>query len=358
MKLFNFYIRINIQISRNEPLITSSSDIKQVNYPSITFSAYAEDEINHAMQHRCFSTAKNYKTAVRTFRKYTKKKDIKLDEIDARLIGDFEKWLKQEGICLNTISCYMRSLRALYNKAVANKYVVQKSPFKNVFTGKSSTLKRAIPKDDIVKLRKLRFSHFSFMQLARDLFLFSFYACGMPFVDMAFLRKKQVSDGYMTYERHKTGQQVRIKIEPCLQEILNYYAQTPGEYVFPLLTATDKKEAYTQYHHKLCYYNKVLKVLAKAADIDSKLTSYVPRHSWASEAYAANARMSVISKALGHSTAQTTKIYIDDNDESELCAINSKLIKDLGKYVPLYKSYKLNELGDFYLQRCKGNYSA
>ena len=161
--------------------------------------------------------------ALRSLLAFHGKKDISFAEVDSRLVDAYGEWLRRKGICKDTLSCYMRSLRAVYNKAVEQGLTEQKEPFVNVFTGISRTRKRSIEKADINKLRAVQVKPGSFMQLVRDVFLFCFYACGMPFVDVAFLKKSQIKGGILVYHRRKTDQVVQIKLEPCMQEIINRY---------------------------------------------------------------------------------------------------------------------------------------
>lgn len=92
----------------------------------------------------------------------------------------------------NTISFYMKRLRAVYNNAVEDGYVENKNPFKKVFTSSEKTIKRAIPLKFVRKLKDLDLSYSPSKSFARDMFLFSFYTRGMAFVDMAYLQKKNL----------------------------------------------------------------------------------------------------------------------------------------------------------------------
>ena len=177
-----------------------------------SFSGFVRGEIARTRLMHRHSTADNYATALRSLLAFHGKKDISFAEVDSRLIDAYGEWLRRKGICKDTLSCYMRSLRAVYNKAVEQGLTEQKEPFGNVFTGISRTRKRSIEKADINKLRAVQVKPGSFMQLVRDVFLFCFYACGMPFVDVAFLKKSQIKGGILVYHRRKTDQVVQIKL--------------------------------------------------------------------------------------------------------------------------------------------------
>lgn len=246
-------------------------------------------------------------------------------------MADYAQWLRQQGISMNTVSCYLRSLRAIYNKVVKQYDLEDRKPFKDLFTGHAKTVKRSATGDDIKRLQAMILPKHSALQLSRDIFLFSLYAQGMPFVDVAFLRKEQIRDGLIVYERHKTGQQIVVKIEGCIQEIINRYSSADSDFVFPIITAHRPAQAYKQYQSSLRNYNRNLHKLEKLAGLKRGLTSYVVRHTWASVAYDTNVDLAVIASALGHTNTNTTRIYIRDINNRRLAEANHKV---LGRILP------------------------
>lgn len=239
------------------------------------------------------------------------------------MMKGYEKWLHSRQVSPNTISCYMRSLRSLTSKIYGDD---SKSWFKDVYTGRDMTEKRAIGEAELASLRKLKLRPGSFNCLVRDLFLFSFYALGMPFVDLAFLRKSQIDGNQITYYRHKTGHRVILPIEPCMQDIINCYHSDERDYVFPILKSDNPQVCQKAYRNKLNRYNHTLKVLAEKAGISNRMTSYVARHTWASMAYNANIDLPVISKALGHTNPQHTLIYIRQINDKRVNEANRKIL--------------------------------
>jgi len=320
---FNFQCHIHVYKEDKK-----STDIPQPANPdhTVSLTEYTEQQIRQARSQGSFSRARNYRTALQSFLKFRRGNDLPLSKLTTHLMADYERWLKNQGLRMGTLSCYLRSLRSIYNKAVDEKQVSDQQPFAKRYTGCPRTDKRSLSGEDIRKLQHLSLPEGSYRQLVRDLFLFCIMACGMPFVDMAFLRKSQISnDGYLTYHRRKTHQPIRLKLLPAALEIIHRYRSDQSEYVFPLLTETNPEAAYKQYKEKLCYYNKVLKELARQAGISHNLTSYVPRHSWASLAYENNTDMAVISKGLGHTSPHTTLIYIKGIDDTRLDKANQKI---------------------------------
>ena len=261
---------------------------------------------------RSESTLANYSTAIRSL-------DIFFNDhpqqtqLDEQLLSAYQFWLQQKGVCLNTTSCYIRSLRSIYNLLVGNTLI-----FNNAFTGGTRTRKRSLSVEDVKKLKALRLKGMPQLEMARDLFLFSIYALGMPFVDMAFMKKENVQFDSIYYMRHKTNQPVFVPLEPCMKDIIRKYQHSDTAYLFPILTTTEQPQAYLQYQNKLNSYNRLLKKLSSLAGLNVNLSSYVVRHTWASLAYSSNVELNVISKALGHTNTNTTQIYIRELEDYRL----------------------------------------
>lgn len=274
-------------------------------------------------------TSETYASALSSFMRFRKNKDVQLDDMDADLVMEYEAWLKMNGVSLNTISFYMRILRATYNRAVEKGLTVQKHPFKHVYTGMDKTRKRAISMKDIKRIKELDLTGKPHWELARDMFLFSFYTRGMSFIDMAYLKKSDLKNGILSYRRHKTGQQLHIRWESCMEEtVAKYAAGCSGDYLLPILKLPSKKLR-SQYKSTLFRINKYLKEIAKLCGIAAPLTMYVSRHSWASIAKSKNIPISVISEGMGHDSEETTRIYLASLDGSVIDKANFLILKDL-----------------------------
>lgn len=322
--MFKFSIHLSFRLFRNDK--RRNSEKKSVETTPVFFEK-ATETICSLEGVRAKSTINNYQTAIRSFCQYAGA-GIPLECIDARLMEGYQQWLQENLVTQNTISCYMRSLRSLFCQMSPS--LKEKALFDHVFTGKQRTDKRSIPLEDIVRLQKLQLPSYSSITFSRDIFLFSFYALGMPFVDIAFLRKQQVNDGYIVYHRHKTRQRIRIKIEPPMQQIIHRYAHEDSPYVFPILpTHGDETHVMKSYENARTRYNRHLKKIGNMAGIQRRLTSYVARHSWASTAYHSNIDLSVISKALGHASPNTTLTYIREIDDNRIDMANHNLLQGI-----------------------------
>ena len=325
--MFHFSFHISLSLRRLHLSLSGGSRHNS----KVSFLLSAEQQAKHCEEANRFSTAKNYRTAIRSLSRFLQGQQLTVKDISPELMTDYAQWLRQQGISMNTVSCYLRSLRAIYNKVVKQYDLEDRKPFKDLFTGHAKTVKRSATGDDIKRLQAMILPKHSALQLSRDIFLFSLYAQGMPFVDVAFLRKEQIRDGLIVYERHKTGQQIVVKIEGCIQEIINRYSSADSDFVFPIITAHRPAQAYKQYQSSLRNYNRNLHKLEKLAGLKRGLTSYVVRHTWASVAYDTNVDLAVIASALGHTNTNTTRIYIRDINNRRLAEANHKV---LGRILP------------------------
>ena len=296
-----------------------------------TFAVLAQQVITDEALYKSNSTIDNYLTALRSFTAFTGD-SLLIGEIDQQLMEHYQQHLKSKGICLNTISCYMRSLRTIYNKVTAKKKMKAKeNPFATVFMGKTKTQKRSITDEDILRIQQLVLPPHTYLKLCQDTLLFSLYALGMPFVDIAYLQRSQISDGIILYYRHKTKQPVHVHIEPCMQEIIDRYYNPKSKYVFPFVTSENKIKATRQYLTNLGRYNRTLKRIADMAGVSANITSYTMRHTWASFAFRNNIDLPIISKALGHTNTNTTITYIREIDDAPIAEANRKLLAKLNQ---------------------------
>lgn len=145
-------------------------------------------------------------------------------------------------------------------------------------------------------------------------------------MDIAYLKKTNLKNGYITYSRQKTGQLLTIKIEPLVEQIISRYYTPDIPYLFPIITSQDTHIAYTQYQQAINTYNRQLCILAKMLPGEIKLTSYTARHSWATTARNRNVPISIISAGMGHTTEQTTRIYLDSIDNSLIDDANKGIV--------------------------------
>ena len=294
-----------------------------------SFFNFMQGVIAHLRQMGKIRTAENYSCTLKSFMQFRQDRDILLSEIDSDLMQLYEAYLHGKGVVRNTSSFYMRILRAVYNRALEKELVEQRNPFRHVYTGVDKTVKRAVPLSAIKRMKNLDLSLQPNLEFARDMFLFSFYTRGMSFIDMAYLKKKDLQNGILSYRRRKTGQQLVIRWEKCMQEIVGKYPENSlSPYLLPILKYPFE-DTNKQYRNVMSVINRKLKEIAGLADISVALSMYCARHSWASAAKSKNVPISVISEGMGHDSEMTTQIYLASLDNSLIDEANEMILRNL-----------------------------
>lgn len=251
-----------------------------------------------------------------------------LDCLNSKVMESYEAWHHNRGVTPNTISFYTRILRAVYNRAVEEDVIENRNPFRHVYTGIDKTTKRALPLDMIKKIKELDLSLNPSLDFARDMFMISFYLRGMSFIDMAYLKKSDLKKGYVTYRRHKTGQQLTIEWTNDMQLVLYKYPENKSDYLLPIIKSSGINErcAYRNVGYNI---NRGLKQISNMLSLKFRLTMYVARHSWASAAKVKGIPLSVISEGMGHDSETTTQIYLASLDTSIVDRANAVILKSL-----------------------------
>lgn len=289
---------------------------------------FMEGIIAKLKQNGKIRTSETYAAALRSFRKFRKDEDIMLDCINSEVMEAYEAWHRSRGVAPNTVSFYTRILRAVYNRAIEDGIIENRNPFRHVYTGIDKTVKRALPLQTIKKIKALDLSLHPTLDYARDMFMLSFMLRGMSFVDMAYLRKTNLSNGYITYRRRKTGQQLTVKWTKDMQLILDKYPENVSGYLLPIVRNPGTNERYT-YRNASYNINRSLKAVAKMAGVAIPLTLYVARHSWASAAKSKGIPLGIISEGMGHDSETTTQIYLASLDTSAVDKANSLILSSI-----------------------------
>lgn len=329
------------------------------------------------------SSVRSYKTALRRLESFLGKDGMTFSRITPLNMERFEKALYAEGLSRNTVSSYMRSLRAIFNKAIAHGIIEEKgtSPFACVFTGVEETRKRSLTRMELQQLVNWELYHteengkkdegnteneegnkesssLSKMFRARQLFTFAFFAQGMSFVDMAYLKKRDVKEDVICYRRRKTGQYIEVTLTPQLRKIIQEFGDEVQDspYVLPIICRPGENER-LQYESALRLQNKWLGRLAAHLKIEngelrmkeketkknnmyepiknnssfsilqSSLSTHVARHSWATIAKQQHLPIGVISECLGHTSEKTTRIYLGAFDRKIIANANRKIAR-------------------------------
>lgn len=253
-----------------------------------------------------------------------------LEQIDLTYLQNLERFFRERGNQSNSIATRFAILKAIYNKAIkTGKFAVQQNPFNLFQVGAlwTTTRKRAIAKDDVRRLIELSIpsnsqNHYS--RLARDLFVFSYFTAGMNFGDIARLRYLNITQGRVSYYRHKTQRLISLQLTPIATTIVERYSHTEHDsedYIFPILDRSNHRtpqQVYDRIHKMLRKVNCALRILGKQIGLDFPLTTYVARHTYATVLKRSGVSVALISESLGHSNLSTTQIYLDSFENEQI----------------------------------------
>lgn len=272
------------------------------------------------------STADLYRVVRNRLYRFWKGASLQWTDITAAMVDDFGSSLRAEGLVVNTVNSYLSSFRALCHTALREGLPGPVcAPFAGLHLKREETAKRALKIAEVNKVMQADYPGEPSLREALDLFIFSYLACGIPFVDLAYLTKKNIVGGEIVYYRHKTGALIRVGITPAMRLLLRKYGQKGSPYLFPILSAG--KYGHEAYKAALRKYNSLFVIIGARLHLSVKLTSYVARHSWVTKALRQNIPVAVISQAMGHTSEKTTRIYLAQLDQSVLNKANAKITK-------------------------------
>lgn len=331
---------------KNLPVTLESFKKNFVRYKTQDFVfPYFDNYIAQLNENGKPSTSGNYKTVRNSIYEFRPNIRLRFSDIDIAFLNKYEQFLSKKKLVGNSISNYLRTLRALYNRAIGEDIADRLLyPFKNTFNPRgyqislleSIPVKRAIMKAELIKIINFETKELTALHEAKIYFVFSFLARGMNFTDMALLQPDNISNNRIYYARAKTKgrQNTAIEILPQMQKILDYFKNHPSkaDYLFPILdskkykTEKQKRERIKSLLHRV---NQNLKTIGKKLNIGIPLTTYVSRHTWATIQKFEGESEAMISEGLMHTNVETTQIYLKSFENSLLDEMNKRLVSKL-----------------------------
>ncbi|MFH4965887.1 site-specific integrase [Gaetbulibacter sp. M235] len=300
---------------------------RKVNYSS--FLEYGNHLVKELISVRRFGTARTYEFTLKIMQTFTQKIDIKFNEVNYDFLKRFEKFhLSKEDNNLNGLAFYMRTIRAIYNKGIKDGCIDKEAyPFSEYKIRVTPTKKRALDITHIKKILDLQLPVGHELFHTRNYFLISYMLYGMPFMDMAFLKVGDIKNGRVIYQRKKTLKNYDIKISDTLYKILKFYNKhkLKQDFIFPIIMREKPEQQYQDVIRLRTMYNDKLKKIAHICNIEQSLSSYVSRHSFATNAMLQNIPLQAISAMLGHSKLNTTQIYLKSLPNKILDEYNERL---------------------------------
>ncbi|MAU26042.1 MAG: transposase [Muricauda sp.] len=342
-----FIARLNTLLLKEEArandIINKLYDSGKLNYLSITqvksrinqnsnyvsFYRFGESLAEDLKTAHRYGTARNYTGIISVLRTFTKGKDLKFNELNYDFIKKFERYHLAKGNGYNSLSTYLRAIKAIYNKGIKAGLIEREAyPFNHYSIKQVPTEKRALSIEDIRKIMDLKLPKDMVLFRYRNYFICSFLLYGMNFTDMAYIKVANITNGRIKFRRKKTGKLYDIKITGQLSEILKIYlkGKSKEDYIFPVI----KRESPALQEREISWerqrYNRGLKIIGEMCGIEQKLTTYVSRHSFATQAMLNDIPLLAISAMLGHSKLNTTQIYLKSLPTNMLDNYNEQLI--------------------------------
>ena len=306
-----------------------------------TVGEYLNDYIDRLLAEKRVGNAKTFQELRTSLTKFCRSLDFYFIDIDAEWLKWYEQWLRVERhYSDNSIGIRFRSLRVLYNSAITDGLIKKTDyPFDTfkVSRFKEATAKRSLTKEDIRRImdcevRTLTKYPKPFLQLAKDLFLFSYLSCGINLTDILHIRYADIVNGRLVFNRQKTGKLLSFQLQPAALDILDKYRQPnayPQDYIFPVLRRSVHVTAQQQYgrvQRTNKRINRYLKLIGEHLHLPITLTTYVARHSFATVLKRSGVSTSIISESLGHSSEKITQIYLDSFENSQIDAAMQNLL--------------------------------
>lgn len=266
---------------------------------------------------------------------FHKKNNLMFKEITPTFLEKYEVYLRENNNSDGGVAFKMRELRSLYNRAIKKNVIDEKYyPFKvyKVSKLKVGNIKKALTREEVRLIENFDETKYPNLAEAKRIFLFSYYCRGMNYFDIMMLKWSSVSGDRITYIRSKTKGKFNINILQPVKEILDFYRNRPSttDYVFPILLSNNLTATQIQNrkHKKLKKFNSDLKKIAEIVGVDKPLSSYVARHSYATNLKQIGVSTDIVSQSMGHKNVAITTAYLKDFEDDVIDKENEKLLQE------------------------------
>lgn len=277
--------------------------------------------------------ARVYKDTKNSLKKFANNDQLRFKDITVNFLEKYEVHLRQNNNNDGGIAVKMRQLRALFNDAIKRGFAKEDIyPFKHYKVSKlrGKAVKRALSIEDVKKLLAIDIDKYPHLLNSFNYFVFSYYNRGMNFIDLMKLRWSDIQGDNIIYTRSKTKSRFVIKMLEPAKKVIEYYSKNKKSeiYVFPLIVNENAtpEQLENRKLKTLKKFNKDLKELSKIAEVESNVTSYVIRHSYATNLKFLGVSSDIISQSMGHSNVEITMTYLKEFENDILDSENEKLL--------------------------------
>lgn len=274
-----------------------------------------------------------YSCAINKLQEYAKTDRLTFDDVSYSFVERFNTAMLAEGMKVNSISNYLRTLRALFNKAIREGIISADCyPFSKFKIKSERTINRTLTVQELRSIITLPLPADTPIGHHRNLFLLSFCLIGVNFADLLTLTKENFVDGRIVFRRRKTHKVYSILMHPKAQELFSAYrsdvSDTERRYVLPFVVCKNDPVALKKdILQVIKNTNDYLRKLAKVCGIDKCVTTYYARYSWANRTRALGYSKDIIAEALGHEYGnKVTSIYLDNYSSEIIDKMNADVI--------------------------------
>lgn len=305
-----------------------------------TFSEMLAAAVQELRTNGQWGTAHIYRSAGNSFARFAGN-ETTFDDLTPELLKHYETYLREQDRSWNTVSTYMKVIKAVYNRAVDAgyaKYVPRL--FRHVHTSVRTERKKALDSSDARILLEQGERATSSplpcdLERAKATMRLMFLLRGIPFVDLAYLRKSDIQGDTLQYRRRKTGRHLNVTLPPEAMRLVKMLSNSNDRspYLFPFLRSPEgSEEAYREYQCALRHFNRQLTALSRQSGCSATLSSYTARHTWATMAYYCEIHPGIISEAMGHSSIAVTETYLKPFRNEKIDRANRQVISYIKRY--------------------------
>lgn len=299
-------------------------------YDENSFFNFFQEVINEMALKESFYSVQVQKAVFNKLKEFSSY--LNFSDINPVWAKDYQQWALKKGNKLNTVNANLKVVKAILNKAVRLE-IIDKNPLHNYELTYLNSQKDFLTYEEIQKIENAVFPERNKnWNLARDVFLFSFFSAGMRFGDVCKLKWENITQNEIVYIMGKSirrsGAKRYLPLNSKTLNILEKYKNENSVFVFPMLKGfekADKRRIISRISSCNLDLNRALKKIAKFVLINKNLSLHISKHSFADYAVKNNVDLLHISKLLGHTKLATTEHYLKDFYDKEQADVMNKL---------------------------------
>lgn len=307
----------------------------------LSFFALADSYVDQLKKSGKIGTADKVRSIFTKFEEYLGGRSATFYDIDENVLTDYQAYLRNTlNNSVNTIHTNLKTIRRIFSIAIEKNIIgMESDPFKRIKLKAEKAIRPFLSEDELKRLVNLTLVVDSDLERARDVFIWTIFTGGMRISDVLLLKKSNIEGDFIVNRIKKTGIPHRIKMPAYANQILQKYLsriRTVDGYVFQMIPDDLMESDSAALDRAVCLatslYNKNLKKLSKAANIEKNLSSHIARISFITMAISSGVDMTTVQGIAGHSDMEMTahySKYIDIQGHKALGIIENKIVNDL-----------------------------